>query len=260
MRSLGAVVSTIYSMIKFPMDQGVVTMKTRREALWECRHYCEQGTSLDRDLALDATNGSGWTNEAEKAFQKIKRKLNKLQTLPIPKEGEWAAKLRTYDISFIRKKEVERPVMKRFCKQGEQMLIVPDANDAETSELDVKLQAELTPTPRVWRLYLSREIIKEASSVGMILINTDVKTCSYAIRLNFNAPKHIMNYEALLAGLVASAKKGMQDLHVFVDSQILVDQVKGNRIPSTEQEKYMEEVMDATTPFIGSGSHIFLKT
>ncbi|GJS06281.1 hypothetical protein Tco_0363077 [Tanacetum coccineum] len=38
--------------------------------------------------ALDVTNGSGWTNEAEKSFQKIKRKLNKLQTLTIPKEGE----------------------------------------------------------------------------------------------------------------------------------------------------------------------------
>ncbi|GKC00248.1 reverse transcriptase domain-containing protein [Tanacetum coccineum] len=51
-------------------------------------------------------------------------------------------------------------------------------------------------------------------------------------------------------GLVASAGKGMKDLHVFIDSQILVDQVEGNRIPAMEQEKrYKEEVMDATTPF-----------
>ncbi|GJR43830.1 hypothetical protein Tco_1311933 [Tanacetum coccineum] len=228
---------------------------------------------LEVRKALDATNGSGWTNEAKKAFQKIKRKLNKLKTLTIPKEGEptvtrnrsmlhpnrkdsastnrqrttfrkhkvmvatdgpmeemlklfgkegrlakWAAKLRTYDILFFQKKEVEGPVMKRFCKQGEQMLIVPDVNEAETSELDAKLQAELTPTPRAWRLYLSRETIKEGSSVGMILINPDAKTCSYVIHLNFNAPKHIRDYEALLVALVASAGKGMKDLHVFIDS------------------------------------------
>ncbi|GJS06282.1 hypothetical protein Tco_0363078 [Tanacetum coccineum] len=37
MRSLGAVVSTIHSMIKFPTDQGVVTMEISRETLWECR-------------------------------------------------------------------------------------------------------------------------------------------------------------------------------------------------------------------------------
>ncbi|GJT53368.1 reverse transcriptase domain-containing protein [Tanacetum coccineum] len=81
--------------------------------------------------------------------------------------AKWAAELRTYDISFIREKEVKGPVMKRFCRQGEQVLIMPDANEVETSKL------------------------------------------------------------ALLARLVASAGKGMKDLHVFIDSQILVDQVEG---------------------------------
>ncbi|GKC92909.1 reverse transcriptase domain-containing protein, partial [Tanacetum coccineum] len=37
MRSLRAVGSTIHSMIKFPTNQGIVTMETSREALWECR-------------------------------------------------------------------------------------------------------------------------------------------------------------------------------------------------------------------------------
>ncbi|GKB47735.1 reverse transcriptase domain-containing protein [Tanacetum coccineum] len=37
MRSLGVVGSTIHSMIKFPTDQGVFTMETSKEALWECR-------------------------------------------------------------------------------------------------------------------------------------------------------------------------------------------------------------------------------
>ncbi|GKC15429.1 hypothetical protein Tco_1012211 [Tanacetum coccineum] len=36
MKSLGAVVSTIHSMIKFPTDQGVITMETIMENLWEC--------------------------------------------------------------------------------------------------------------------------------------------------------------------------------------------------------------------------------
>ncbi|GJR40845.1 hypothetical protein Tco_1216529 [Tanacetum coccineum] len=37
MRSLGAVGSTIHSMIKFPTNQGIVTMETSRKAPWECR-------------------------------------------------------------------------------------------------------------------------------------------------------------------------------------------------------------------------------
>ncbi|GJR74013.1 hypothetical protein Tco_0086378 [Tanacetum coccineum] len=38
-------------------------------------------------IRFETTEGSGWTNEAEKALQRIKRKLNKLQTLAVPKEG-----------------------------------------------------------------------------------------------------------------------------------------------------------------------------
>ncbi|GKD95812.1 reverse transcriptase domain-containing protein [Tanacetum coccineum] len=39
-------------------------------------------------MRMDVAACFGWTNEAEEAFQRIKRKLNKLQTLAIPKEGE----------------------------------------------------------------------------------------------------------------------------------------------------------------------------
>ncbi|GJZ33520.1 reverse transcriptase domain-containing protein [Tanacetum coccineum] len=34
------------------------------------------------------TKGYGWTNEAQESLQRIKRKLNKFQTLAVPKEGE----------------------------------------------------------------------------------------------------------------------------------------------------------------------------
>ncbi|GKA77013.1 hypothetical protein Tco_0783474 [Tanacetum coccineum] len=39
-------------------------------------------------ISLDAAEGPNWTREAEEAFQRVKRKLSKLQTLTVPKEGE----------------------------------------------------------------------------------------------------------------------------------------------------------------------------
>ncbi|GKB83427.1 hypothetical protein Tco_0950322 [Tanacetum coccineum] len=39
-------------------------------------------------IRMDSATGSGWTNEAKEALQRIKRKFNKLQTLAIPKEGK----------------------------------------------------------------------------------------------------------------------------------------------------------------------------
>ncbi|GKD15618.1 reverse transcriptase domain-containing protein, partial [Tanacetum coccineum] len=78
----------------------------------------------------------------------------------------------------------------------------------------------------------------------------DEKMYSHAICLNFDAPDHNMDYEALLAGLVSSVGKGMKDLHVFIDSKILVDQVEGSRTPAMEEaRKYRKEIMDAVAAF-----------
>ncbi|GKE97270.1 reverse transcriptase domain-containing protein [Tanacetum coccineum] len=96
---------------------------------------------------------------------------------------------------------------------------------------------------------MGKESIEEGSGVGIILVSPNEKMNSYAIYLKFNASDHVMDYEALLAGLVASVSKGMKDLHVFMDSPKLVAQIEGNHTPAMEQErKYKKEIMDATAP------------
>ncbi|GJU86531.1 reverse transcriptase domain-containing protein [Tanacetum coccineum] len=113
-----------------------------------------------------------------------------------------------------------------------------------------KPQEELTPTPRAWRLYVGRESNKEGSGVGIVMVNPEEKEYSHVIRLNFYASEDDMNYEALLAGLVAFAKRGMKGILVFVGSKFLVDQVEGNRVSRTERaRRYRKEIMDVTAPF-----------
>nr|GEZ11021.1 reverse transcriptase domain-containing protein [Tanacetum cinerariifolium] len=52
--------------------------------------------------------------------------------------------------------------------------------------------------------------------------------------------------EKVLDGLAASIRKGMKDLHVFMDSPKLVSQTEGNHMPATEQKrKYKKEIIDA---------------
>ncbi|GKC78325.1 reverse transcriptase domain-containing protein, partial [Tanacetum coccineum] len=84
----------------------------------------------------------------------------------------------------------------------------------------------------------------------MVMVDPEEKKYSHAICLNFYAFEDDMDYEALLAGLVASARRGMKDLHVFVGSKFLFNQVERNRVPRPERSKrYREEIMDATAPF-----------
>ncbi|GKE55021.1 reverse transcriptase domain-containing protein, partial [Tanacetum coccineum] len=201
-------------------------------------------------MRFDTIEGSGWTNEAEKALQRIKMKLNKLQTLVVPKEGEILMlclrqrnetissvllveregiqilvsyvrrplqgmeicytptekvvqalihttrslraifrkhKVKTYEISYIPRKEAEGLVVKKYFSQEEQVEETPDANEGGTLNLSKKLQAKSTPTPRARRLYLGIETIEEGSSVGIILVSLEENMYSYAIHLKFNA-------------------------------------------------------------------------
>ncbi|GJV67720.1 hypothetical protein Tco_1483229 [Tanacetum coccineum] len=174
-------------------------------------------------MRLETTKGPGWTNEDKEALRRIKRKLWKLQTLVVPKEGEdlmleregvqipisyvsrplqgieicyiptekmiqtlihttrsmiaifrkhkvkvvtdgpieeilklskkgplakWVAEIRTYDISYIPRKEAEGSVVKKFSSQGEQVQDALDENEGGTLNLNKELQAKSTLTPR----------------------------------------------------------------------------------------------------------------
>nr|GEW14568.1 hypothetical protein [Tanacetum cinerariifolium] len=124
-----------------------------------------------------------------------------------------------------RRKEVEVQVVEKFFGRGEQELQAPEKDN---------------------------EASREGSGIGVILIDLEGKEYSHATRLNLHASKDDMDYEALLAGLAASARRQMKDLQVFVNSKLLVDQVEGNREPKKKGAKiYREEVTYATAPFYG---------
>ncbi|GJY68669.1 reverse transcriptase domain-containing protein [Tanacetum coccineum] len=132
--------------------------------------------------------------------------------------------------------EAEGLVVKKFFSQEEQVEETPDANEWGKLNLSKKLQAKSTPTPRARRLYLGIETIEEGSGVGIILVSPEENMYSYAIHLKFNASNHAIDCEALLVGLAASVRKGMKDLHVFMDSPKSVARTEGNHMPTTEQD------------------------
>nr|GEV03961.1 hypothetical protein [Tanacetum cinerariifolium] len=99
-------------------------------------------------------------------------------------------------------------------------------------------------------VWTGKDVVKEGLGIGMILGSPDETIRSYAIRLNFKESKHSRDYEALLAGSVALAEHGINDLQVFIDSPTLAAQMEGSYAPAMRQErKYKEEIMDATAPF-----------
>nr|GEV02196.1 hypothetical protein [Tanacetum cinerariifolium] len=64
--------------------------------------------------------------------------------------AKWATEIRTYDISYVSRKESEGPLVKKFLGQGEHGLGTTGASREETITVGKELEPNLTPTPKAW--------------------------------------------------------------------------------------------------------------
>nr|GEX42848.1 reverse transcriptase domain-containing protein [Tanacetum cinerariifolium] len=229
MKSLGAVGSTIHSMIKFPTNQGIVTMETSREALWECNSWKRCKVYRKRDMYPFLEEGEGLASLMEypyKCFLRIPKDNSQIRMAEndeektrveegrflghvVTKEGVRVdpEKVHTIIRSPTPKEEAKGSVVKKFFGKGEQVQETPDASEGETSKLSKNLQAKLTPNTK------GLEVIPEKRSNRRRFERRD-------------NPR-----------LIAYVSKGMKDLHILIDSLTLVSQIEGNHTPVTEQER-----------------------
>ncbi|GKA63148.1 reverse transcriptase domain-containing protein [Tanacetum coccineum] len=81
------------------------------------------------------------------------------------------------------------------------------------------------------------------SSAGLILTSPEVKEFTYALRFQFTASNNKVEYEALIVGLRIMVQMGVRNVHVSVDSKLVVNQVLGAYIAKEENMiKYLEKV------------------
>nr|GEX77032.1 hypothetical protein [Tanacetum cinerariifolium] len=76
--------------------------------------------------------------------------------------AKWETEIRTYDISYVSRKEPEGLLVKKFLGQGEHGLRTSGASGKETISIGKELEANLTLTPNPWHLYIGKEAVKEA--------------------------------------------------------------------------------------------------
>nr|GEY00779.1 reverse transcriptase domain-containing protein [Tanacetum cinerariifolium] len=200
---------------------------------------------------IDMAEGPSWTRKAEEAIQKIKIKLQKLQTLTMPKEGEvpilcLQQKSKTINSMLLMERGrvqipisyVSRPLQDikacytstektilalihtAYRDKNIQHLIRPNQRGRRTDSEQIP-QIEGTPVTYVERKRGRGTQIKQRT-----LSRTNLNAKGMEVILMKKSRQRSMDYEALLAGLVTSAGKSMKDLHVFVDLKILVDHVE----------------------------------
>ncbi|CAL2256827.1 unnamed protein product [Prunus armeniaca] len=65
----------------------------------------------------------------------------------------------------------------------------------------------------------------QGCGVGLVLISLDKVVLEYTIHFKFHASNNVTEYEALLAGLRLAKEMAVRQVHIFSDSQLIVNQV-----------------------------------
>ena len=66
------------------------------------------------------------------------------------------------------------------------------------------------------------------SGAGILVVSPGGSVSEYALKFDFQASNNIAEYEALVAGLQLARELGADDLRIFSDSQLVVNQVSGD--------------------------------
>jgi len=85
---------------------------------------------------------------------------------------------------------------------------------------------EITPpTTSVWKMFFDGASSSEATGAGVVFVSPCQETISLSYKLEFEATNNVAEYEALVLGLRAAKEMGIEEVEVFGDVELIIQQV-----------------------------------
>jgi ribonuclease HI len=120
---------------------------------------------------------------------------------------------------------------------------------AEVEGMDDTKEPSLTDNPP-WTLFTDGASSLEGSGAGLILTDPSKNEYTYALKFNFPTTNNEAEYEALLSGLRIARKMGVQNIKVFVDSQLVANHINGSfEANQSSMQQYLEETRKVISEF-----------
>ncbi|GJZ25565.1 reverse transcriptase domain-containing protein [Tanacetum coccineum] len=182
-----------------------------------------------------------WTQEAEESFQKMNKHYlwsqPQLKAKPWDRSGiltdkpikqilarpeksgriaKWTIELGEHDIEFKGRNSIKGHVLADFLAE------TPTTKSKETQ----KARNEGLDPENTWKLYTDGASSSDGCRAGLILVNLEGREYTYALMFEFETTSSEAEYEVLLAGLRIAEEMKIEDLDIFVDFQLVANQVK----------------------------------
>nr|XP_011468669.1 PREDICTED: uncharacterized protein LOC105352741 [Fragaria vesca subsp. vesca] len=87
---------------------------------------------------------------------------------------------------------------------------------------------EALPRDAIWELHVDGSSNNRLNGAGIIITDPEGNSYEYALRFEFKASNNIAEYEALIAGIQLCRELSALHIHIFSDSQLVVNQVAGD--------------------------------
>ncbi|GJU50676.1 reverse transcriptase domain-containing protein [Tanacetum coccineum] len=148
--------------------------------------------------------------------------------------AKWAIELGEHEIEFRGSNLVKGQILADFLAETP-LKEKEGAKDEEAKRKEPELG-------KAWKLFTDGASSSDRSRAGLILVSPEGKEYTYALRFEFETTNNEAEYEALLAGLRITKEMKVQELTIFLDSQLVANQV--NRLFEARQtiiKQYLEK-------------------
>nr|GEX81499.1 putative reverse transcriptase domain, ribonuclease H-like domain protein [Tanacetum cinerariifolium]GEX97607.1 putative reverse transcriptase domain, ribonuclease H-like domain protein [Tanacetum cinerariifolium]GEX98461.1 putative reverse transcriptase domain, ribonuclease H-like domain protein [Tanacetum cinerariifolium] len=159
------------------------------------------------------------------------------QALTGPKKtgrvAKWAIEFGKHDIVFLKRDERETP--------ADFLLEIP----FDDSEKRVK-EKEVSYLSNEWKLYTNGASSSDGAGSGLMLIDPTGKEYTYSLSFEFETTNYEAKYEALLARLRIAHEMEITKVAIFLDLQLVVNQIKGTyAVKQLSIKSYLQKVKTA---------------
>ncbi|XP_013624524.1 PREDICTED: uncharacterized protein LOC106330631 [Brassica oleracea var. oleracea] len=133
--------------------------------------------------------------------------------------AKWAVELGEYDVIFRPATGINSQVLADFVAEFSPTLLL-----ALEQEIHLRNGVE---EEGEWTLHVDGSSNVRGAGVRIVLMSPTGNTASRAVRCNFKATNNESEYEALIAGLSLAHQLGAENIQVYSDSQLIINQAQG---------------------------------